>query len=177
MTALVIRTLYNNESWREPCKSPDQDKVCYFCIGNPLGLNIKPPTPGCNPCDGKCWEQILCKEYFWGYVPIGNFWGKEAQPGIKVFFVFRQNNKPNKPNRLYTLWGKTTISSKDDFIDSSGQTGKNGYNLIHFAPFNPAERGKWKWNLTANFIVGNPWGQGNIRYIDHNIEKVLDSLI
>jgi len=173
MIALVIRTLYNNQDWEGNCKQPDDYPLCYYCPGNKLGLAIKAPSPGCDHCDGECWEQILCKQYFWGCSPKGNFWGKRAKPGMKVFFVFRENSKP----RLYTLWGKTTISSVAASLDTSGQRGRNGYHLIHFAQFKPVVESKWKKGLTAKSIVGKPFGQGNFRYIPNSITDVLDKMI
>jgi len=173
MVALVIRTLYNNQGWIDRCKQPYNDPLCYYCPDNKLGLNIKPPSPGCDPCDGSCWEQTLCSQYFWGCTPQGNFWGKRTQPGMKVFFVFRERNSP----RLYTLWRKTTISSIDASINTSGLSGMNGYYLIRFTPFSPAPRDKWVQHLTSNTIVGCPWGQGNYRYIPSRIETVLNGLI
>jgi len=172
MDALVIRTLYNNQGWRDPCKQPYNDPLCYYCLGNKLRLNINPPSPGCNSCDGSCWEQTLCSQYFWGCTPQGKLWGKgRTWPGMKVFFVFRERNSP----RLYTLWGKTTISRIDTSINTSGQRGMSGYHLMHFAPFSPAPRNRWVQHLTSNAVVGGFWGQGNYRYIPDKIATVLNS--
>ena len=177
MIALVIRTLYNNQDWKDRCKQPYIDKLCYYCPDNKLGLKITPPSPGSNPCNGSCWEQILCKQHFWGCTPKGCFWGGRAQPGIKVFFVFREHHK-NKPRpTLYTLWGKTTINSIDASIDLSGVSGKHGYHLIHFAPFQPAAQTNWISGLAANNIVGKPFGSGNFRYIPNSITDELDKMI
>lgn len=175
MDALVIRTLYNNQAWMGPCKQLYRDPACYYCPGNKLNLNIDPPTPGCEPCNGGCWEQHLCKQCFWGCTPKGNFWGDRIQLGMKVFFVFREPSK-NSP-RQYTLWGKTTVSNIDDSIDTSGQIGKDGYHLISFAQFRPAPGNRWVQHLTSNDIVGGVWGQGNYRYIPNRIETILDGLI
>jgi hypothetical protein len=144
-------------------------------LGNKPNLKIIPPTPGCQICDGSCWEQILCKQYYWGCTKKGNYWGDWIAPGTKVFFVFRQNNRPQKPNTLYTLWAKTKVLKIGNYIDSSGVKGKDGYNVMELIPFMPAPI--FKQNLTAKFVVDAPWGSSNYRYIDSQIETVLDSLI
>jgi len=175
MSALVIRTLYNNQAWKARCSDPYHDRLCYYCPGNKLKLNIQKPSPGCDPCDGVCWEQILCKQYFWGCTPQGNFWGK-AQLGMKVFFVHREVRDSGLP-RLYTLWGKTTISSIADSINTSGLQSQNGYHLIYFAPFIVAPRSRQVTGLTANTITGKDWDQGGFRYILNNVAAMLDKLI
>lgn len=169
MGALVIRTLYNNQDWRDRCKDPYGDPLCYYCLGNKLGLVIDPPSPGSNPCDGVCGERDLCRLYRWGCHPSGRRWGPGARPEMKVFFVFRGVHK-NGP-RLYTLWGKTTVAT----VDSAA--GIAGYYFIHFDQFAPAPRSTWKEHLTAAQIVGKPFGQGIVRYIPNSITDQLDKMI
>ena len=172
--ALVIRTLYNNQNWIAPCKEPYKDSLCYFSIENKCKLDITPPKSGDMFCSGSCWERKLCKEYCWGCNPKGNFWGKRTVKGMKVFLIFRQLHKPDT---LYTLWWKTLVDSVDNFIDKSGQKGKDGYALMHFKPFIAAPRNKWASNLTSSNVVGNLFGNGNYRFVKGNIATLLDSLI
>jgi hypothetical protein len=169
MEALIIRTLYNNQDWRAPCKEPYGDPLCYYCLGNKLGLVIRPPSPGRSACDGECGEQDLCKLHRWGCHPSGLRWGRRAKPGMRVFFVFREVHK-SKP-RLYTLWGKATIKTIDPF------PGTRGYYFMHFDQFRPAPRNTWRTHLTAAQIVGKPFGRGIYRYIPSPIAQQLDRMI
>jgi hypothetical protein len=171
MEALVIRTLYENCSWQAPCKNPWTDHLNYFCRNNKLDLNIQPPSPCSNPCDGKCWEQSLCNNLYWGCTPQGNFWSRRASEGMRVFFVFRQDSSPRK----YTLWGKTFLKHKDASLNTSGIWGRHGYHLIHFEPFCPSQ--SWVANLSSNAVVGKPWGKGNYRYIDAQLSSKLENMI
>ena len=169
MEALVIRTLYNNQGWRAPCKLPYGDPACYYCPGNKLHLDIRGPSPGRDPCDGECWERELCRLYCWGCNPSGRRWGPRAKPGMRVFFVLREAPK-NGPRR-YTLWGKTTIKT----IDSLPGTG--GFYFIHFDEFQPAPRHKWRMDLSAADIVGNAFGSGIYRYVPSGIAQRLEGVI
>jgi len=169
MEALVIRTLYNNGGWRDPCEGPWSESMCYYCRGNKLNLDIRAPSPGCESCDGECWEQQLCRLYCWGCNPSGRRWGPRAKPGMRVFFVFRE--VPKNGPRGYTLWGKATIRTIDSF------PGTRGYYFIHFDQFGAAPRNKWRVNLSAAQIVGNAFGSGLYRYVPSGIAQQLERMI
>ena len=169
MEGLVIRTLYNNQGWRAPCSRPYGDPLCYYCPDNKLNLVIRPPSPRCDPCDGECWEQKLCRLHCWGCWPSGRVWGPRAKPGVKVFFVFREVHR-NRP-RLYTLWGKTKIKAVASCADP------NGVYLIHFDEFVAAPRSAWRSGLAAEQIVGKEFGSGLYRYIPNPVTDELDKMV
>ena len=170
--AIVIRTLYNNQNWSNKCIDPFDDPLFDYRIE--CELNITHPKIGEHVCSGSCWEQTLCKGFYWGCNPQYKYWGERAYPGMKVFFIFRQRTSTET---LYTLWATTTVKSIDEHICESGEYGKDGYNLMYFVPFKPLPRNQWISNLKANDIVGTHFGNGNYRYIDKRIESKLDNLL
>ena len=165
---IVIRTLYNNQNWQVPCKNPGKDSGCWRCFEDIL--DIKPPSLNDEKCTGHCWDQHLCNEYKWGCTPKGRRFGNRAHPGMKVFFVFKQRDG------RYTLWGKTTVQRIDDKLVEEGKDYEVGFAFIHFNPFEPLPRDKWKGNLTDVDLVGQKWLMGLHRYIDAEREIKLEQL-
>jgi hypothetical protein len=90
---------------------------------------------------------------------------------MKVFFVFKQRDG------RYTLWGKTTVQRIDDKLVEEGKDYEVGFAFIHFNPFEPLPRDKWKRNLTDVDLVGQKWLMGLHRYIDTGRESFLERLI
>lgn len=167
--AIVIRTLFNNQNWKGPCKNPHQDQRCDICFQKPPPVNIVPPPPD-DPvdedgfCKGGCWEQRLCIDYKWGCTPEGRKFSKRANIGVKAFFVYRQ------PNHEYTLWGKSKVRDVNVL-------GHDGFYYLYFEPFEPLPEHKWVPNLAADKLVGEQWLMGNYRFIDDNREVYLEGLI
>lgn len=169
---IVIRTLYNNQDWQALCKQPRPYNECKRCF-NPKEA-ILSPSPSDEVCTGNCWERNICVKYRWGFTRKGNKFGARAHIGMKVFFVHKQTGGKQA---LYTLWGKTTAQSIDDKVVAEGQDDEKGFAFIHFSPFEPLPRDKWKYNLTAYELVGKEWRQGTFRYIDGRGEACLEQLI
>ena len=167
--AVVIRVVYNNQDWQAPCETPGQDSRCWRCLQP--GLGIERPDPSDKVCSGDCWERRLRTEYRYGCIPKGRTYGNRAQPGTKVFFVFRQ------PHGKYTLWGKTTIRSIDSEPVKEGQNYEKGYAFAHFEPFEPMPKEKWVPNLSDKELVGSAWRMGLHRYIDAGQEAKLEQFI
>jgi len=166
---IIIRTLYNNQDWKAPCKTPGKDRNCFACFSPQVA--IQSPLPTDDVCTGHCWEQHLCTNYRWGCTPKGRKYSYRAHPGVKVFFVFRG------PDGLYTLWGKSVVSSVDDDIVTSGVEDEDGFSFIHFTPFVPLTSDKWVRNLKDYELVGTKWLMGRHRYIDLDAEVELEKRI
>jgi len=176
---LVIRTAFNNQGWAGRCKSPLQDEGCFKCKEGGLYINHGNPIeedeqgnckgnpenyPLNHPFDTVephwCWEQVLCKKYFWGN-PLGSW--RSAYIGMPVYFVYPE------ANGTMTLWGYSTIEKIDNEPDE--------YPPIYFKPFTPLPQEKWVRGLTGDVITGAKWGQGIFRYLDDNHERFLASLV
>ncbi len=170
MTALVIRTVYNNQDWAAPCKTPGKDKNCKLCFEKKV--QITPPSPEGEICTtDNCWERNLCVQYRWGRTPKGQKFGGRAQEGVRAFFVYRQLDGK------YTLWGVSAINAVDDKTTEVGSDDEKGYAFVHFNPFKPLPREKWVKDLTDRQLVGKKWGQGSFRYVDSGQEAYLEQLI
>jgi hypothetical protein len=165
---MVVRTLYNNQGWRAPCRHPNQDRGCWLCFED--NVAIQPPSRTDEKCSGHCWEQHLCAEYRWGCIPKGATFGRRAYPGTKVFFVFKQ------PDGNYTLWGETSVRSTDDMPLDQGGDDEAGFAFVHFEPFEPLPRDKWVSNLSNIQLVGQKWLMGRHRYINAEREAYLKEL-
>jgi len=159
---MVVRTLFNNQSWSEPCKGPGKDPGCSLCFY--IDRQIERPKAEDEVCSGSCWEEHICTQYRWGYVPKGKVF-RNAFRGDKVYFVFAQ------PNGLYTLWGSTKVSSTDMEVR------EDGYAYVCFEPFKSLPQGKWVRDLSADALVGDDWRRNPIRYIDAQRESYLSQLI
>ena len=176
---LVIRTAFNNQDWAGKCKKPLDDPSCFKCQEGKLFINHGNPVgedehgycrgnpenyPLNHPLDKEqphwCWEQVLCKRFFWGNVR--GKW-RSAYPDMPVYFVY-----PEK-NGTLTLWGESTIER----IDNE----PNQYPPIFFKPFKPLPKDKWIKGLRGQEITGNKWAQGNFRYLEEKHQKYLASLI
>lgn len=166
---MVIRTLYNNQGWKAPCRQPGKDANCWLCFED--NVNIEPPEPSDEECSGGCWERDICSRFRWGRNPQGRRFGKRARPGEKVFFVFKQ------PDGKYTIWGKSIVSSVDAEPLKQGEKGEVGYAFVHFEPFEPLPRDKWVRNLSDVELVGERWLMGRYRYIDSEKEDYLEQSI
>lgn len=168
---IVIVTLFNNEGWQGPCKNPDKDGRCYICFprdgAKPIVDIGRPKVDEQGFCTGgECWEKCLCTtKSRWGSYPPGREFGKQAQPGMKAYFVYRQ------PDGKYTLWGKTMVQD----VNVVGEDGK--YKYLHFEPFKPLPEDKWARGLAAKELTGKQWRQGRYRYIDSVREAYLERLI
>lgn len=167
---IIIRTLYNNQSWQAPCDNPYKDTGCGFCLMP--NVAIKPPSINDEICTGKCWEQSLCIKYRWGCTPRGTTFGGRAHIGMKAFFVYKQLDGN------YTLWGKTTVQSIDKkIIEEGDEIIEKGFAFINFSPFEALPKDKWVRDLTAQQLVGKKWLMGRHRYIDTGRENYLEQLI
>lgn len=166
---MVIRVVYNNQGWQALCKTPGKDSSCWRCFQP--GLAIRKPEPNDEVCSGDCWERRLRTEYRYGCIPKGRTYGSRAQPGIKVFFVFRQGGGK------YTLWGKTSLHSVDSEPVKEGQDYEKGFAFAHFEPFEPLPREKWVPDLTDKELVGAPWRMGLHRFISSEQETKLEPRI
>jgi hypothetical protein len=167
ITAMVIRTLFNNMDWKEKCRNPYPE--CRLCFNS--NLAIKSPKIEDKICSGDCWEHRIATKYYWGCPPKGKLFGSRAQIGMRVFLVFRQ------PTGGYTLWGKTTVRSIDRDVVHNDIEGEDGYSFIHFNPFEPLPRDKWVNNLRDIDLVNEKWLMGTFRYIDAYQEAKIENLI
>jgi hypothetical protein len=170
---IVIRVVYNNQSWQSPCKEPYSDAPWRQCLkeGNLKIKRRESNEKSDEMCTSNCWEQHICTEYRWGCNAPGKVFGKRAYSGQTVFFVFKQSD--NK----YTLWGKTSVGSVDDKPVEAGQDDEPGYAFLHFDAFIPLPREKWINNLSDTQLVGKPWLMGTYRFIDNERETYLQNLI
>jgi hypothetical protein len=172
---LVIRTVFNNQGWAGRCINPLNDIKCFKCIRGGLYINKGNPIQEDEDglCKGEpedyplfpddphwCWEQILCKKYFWGNV-MGKW--RYVFIGMPVYFVY-----PELDLSL-TLWGRSVIDSIDN--------GPEKYAPIYFEPFEPLPQQKWIKGLTGEGITGKKWGQLHFRYLDESHENYLSSLV
>jgi len=176
---IVIRTVFNNQGWKGPCRNPDKDSRCYLCFpheGERLHLDIYFPPDGKLDdhgfCRGECWERYLCYNPSptgsrWGCYPPGRKFGKQAQPGTKVYFAYIQRNG------RYTLWGTTTIREVN--VQYRGE--ERGYYYLVFEPFEPLPEEKWVKDLSAEELTGKGFRRGTYRFIDGERESYLDRLI
>jgi len=167
--AIVIRVAYNNLRWKESCKTPGKDNLCWYCFEDILDI-ISPKWTD-EICSGHCWEQHLCVNYRWGCTPKGRKFGNRAYSGVKVFFAFKQ------PDGNYTIWGNTTVHSVDKEIVEEGRDYEVGFAFIYFSSFEPLPSDKWVRNLSDVQLVGERWLQGRHRYIDAEQEAYLEKLI
>lgn len=176
---LVIRTAFNNQDWAGRCKKPLSDSQCFKCSEGKLYINHGNPVeedeqgyckgnpenyPLNHPFDREqphwCWEQVLCKRYFWGNVR--GKW-RSTFPDMPVYFVYPESNG------TLTLWGYSTIERIDNEPDK--------YPPIFFKPFTPLPKNKWIRGLHGEEITGRKWGQGNFRYLEEKYQRYLASLI
>jgi hypothetical protein len=173
---LVIRTAFNNQGWAGRCKNPLSDARCFKCRQGGLYINkgnpiVEEDEHGC--CKGEpedyplvkdetfwCWEQVLCKKYFWGNVKVK--W-RYVFVGMPVYFVY-----PEVDSTL-TLWGHSLV----DRIDN----GPDEYPPIFFKPFKPLPEERWAKGLNGEKITGKKWGQLHFRYLDERHERYLASLV
>jgi len=170
---LVIRTAFNNQGWAGRCINPLGDIKCFKCLEGRLYINGGNPVKedGQGYCKGEpegypldpnawCWEQVLCKKYFWGNVK--GKW-RFVFKGMPVYFVY-----PELDLSL-TLWGHSVIDS----IDNEPKK----YAPIYFKPFNPLPQEKWIKGLTGEEITGKKWRQLHFRYLDESHENYLSALV
>jgi hypothetical protein len=139
----------------------------YINKGNPIEEDEKGICKG-EPEDyplfedesGWCWEQVLCKKYFWGNVK-----GKWRQvfKEMPVYFVY-----PELDGSL-TLWGHSLIERIDNEPDE--------YPPIYFKPFKPLPQDRWVKGLIGEEITGQKWKQLHFRYLDESHEKYLSALV
>lgn len=171
---IVIRTVYNNQGWAGPCKSPHKDFYkCYKCVdGDVVNINERNPVREdknrfCEgavdaaiwPGDKWCWEQTLCSEYFWRN--IKGKW-RFATTEMPVYFVYTEYDGS------LTLWGKATI----DEIDNEHE-----YPTLKFKPFEPLPQDTWIKGLNGERLTDSSWRQGFYRYLDERHENYLSSLV
>ena len=173
---LVIRTAFNNQGWAGRCKNPLSDPRCFKCRQGGLYINKGNPIveedengqckgePEDYPLVGDeafwCWEQVLCKKYFWGNVK--GKW-RYVFIGMPVYFVY-----PEVDSTL-TLWGYGLVDRIDNEPDE--------YPPIFFKPFEPLPQERWVKGLNGAKVTGKKWGQLHFRYLDESHEKYLASLI
>jgi len=163
---IVIRVLYNNMNWKSACVRPGLDSLCQKCFAE-TNIDIKRPSKNDEVCNGLCWEQDICINYEWGCTPKGKEFGKRAEEGAKVYFVFQQ------PNNKYTLWGVTTVKKvnvppKRNLIEH-----EIGYDKwLELAPFEPLPTDKWVRDLKDIDLVNEQWKMGRFRFISP--EKVAE---
>jgi len=169
---LVIRTVYNNHGWAGRCVNPLGDIKCFKCLEGGLYINKKNPiqdeggyckgTPDNYPLDADawCWEQVLCKKYFWGNVK--GRW-RFVFKGMPVYFVY-----PELDHSL-TLWGHSVVDS----INNEPVK----YAPIYFKPFKPLPQERWIKGLTGEKITGAKFRQLHYRYLDESHERYLSALV
>lgn len=176
---LVIRTAFNNQGWVGRCKNPLSDVRCFKCREGELYINKRKPIeedengvcigeteeyplsdPRASNVSFWCWEQVLCKKYFWGN--IKGKW-RQVEEGMPVYFVCVE------PDRTLTLWGHSVIDRVDNELER--------YPAIYCKPFKPMPEDKWVKELTGDEITGRKWGQLNFRYLDEVHETYLASLV
>jgi len=174
--AIIIRTLYNNQKWTAPCARPDSDPLCWRCMRQP-SVKVDRPSPGVILCDGHCWEQSLCTFYEWGCTPQGRIWSPRAHIDDRVFFVYQL---PPTGSRLsYAIWGCTHVVRIDRFMRQRNvdHWDAYAYSFLVVEPFTPIPLFSRPSNLSADELVGKPWGSGAYQFIDDDREERLLSLI
>lgn len=182
MKGLLIRTAYNNQGWQGRCKEPLSDMRCYKCKKGTLFINQGEPITEDERgfCLGKntvplsdlhdepiwCWEQVLCKRFFWGN-PVGEW--RQVYKGMPVFFVYQE------PDSTYTLWGYSKIK---DIDTRGGKTGYRDYPVIFFEPFEALVEEKRIKNLSAEELTGTKrWNMPFYRYLSEEQVNFLENLI
>jgi 5-methylcytosine-specific restriction endonuclease McrA len=151
---MIIRVAFNNRSWNGKCINADKrDRRLYKCWGKVVETGYKIDNKG--KCKAECIESSLCKSFKW-YNFLGDFDSSRAKG--KVYFVY-----PDIGNSL-VLWGKSKINTV------KGDT-------ITFEQFKPMAETKWLRNLIAKDILGEHWKSNPFRYIEKDIEQLLDKLI
>lgn len=183
MEGLLIRTAYNNQAWQGPCKKPLSDVRCYKCRRERLFINLGAPitedkTGFCfgenavpfSELTGKsiwCWEQVLCKKFFWGN-PLGEW--RWVYKGMPVFFVYQE------PDSTYTLWGYSKIKEFDS--TTRRLEDKTYCSVIFFEPFEALPDEKRVKKLTAEELTGTRrWNMPFYRYLSNNQVNFLENLI
>lgn len=173
IVGLVIRTVFNNQGWKEPCKNPLKDYRCFKCVeggglyinkGNPIEEDEKGFCKGNSEGDPKlgekwCWEQGLCTKYFWKN--IKGKW-RYVNVGMPVYFVYSERDGS------LTLWGRSVIDKVNNEFK---------YSHLYFKPFEPMPQDKWVKGLNGEELTGNSWRQLHYRYLDEKHENFLSSLI
>jgi hypothetical protein len=174
-SGLVIRTVFNNQGWAGRCVNPTSDPQCFKCAkgllpginqGNPIhededGLCQGNPDGAYCPGDSWCWEQNLCKKFYWRRAKEGQW--SSVSIGMPVYFVYPEFDKS------LTLWGQTLI----DKIENENPC----LSTLYFKPFKPLPRDEWVRGLNGKYITGQDWKQGQYRYLDKVQDKILRSLI
>lgn len=171
---LVIRTVFNNQGWAGRCINPLNDPKCFKCSEGGLYINKGNPIEEDDQgvCKGEpenyplnypandeafwCWEQVLCREYFWGNVR--GKW-RDVFIGMPVYFVYVDENK------TLTLWGFSEIARIEN--------NRADYPTIFFKSFEPMPKEKWVEGLTGEEITGENWKQLHYRYLDETHERRL----
>ncbi len=155
--AIVIRTLFNNQSWRSPCVAPGKDERCTLCFSD--GRVLRGPQREDGVCSGFCWERDLCCRYEWPCIPQGNAFGDRVQTGDPVFLVHRETGG------TYTIWGYTHVFSVERQPRTIGDANHIGYAFLKFDDFAPLQPETRPRGLRADELVGAQWGQGCYRYL------------
>ncbi|MBM4147154.1 MAG: ribbon-helix-helix protein, CopG family [Nitrospira sp.] len=175
VNGIAIRTAFNNNGWVGSCKNPKSDYRCFKCVKGELLVNFSRPINEDDEgnCKGEisedyplseisqlwCWEQNLCKKYYWGN--LKGQW-RFAIVGMPVYFFYTEYD------RTLTLWGHSHIERIDNNLS---------HPTLFFTPFNPLPDDKWIKGLSGKEITGAKWGQGFFRYLDEQHEKYLKTLI
>ena len=155
--ALVIRTLFNNQRWSAPCRYPGKDERCYLCFED--GRVLRQPQRDDEVCSGMCWERDICSKHEWPCTPKGHTWGDRVQPGDQVFFVHRD------PGGRYSIWGMSRVFTVEHTPRTHGGEHEEGYAFLRVDDFEPLPVESRPHGLTAEELVGTPWGQGAYRYL------------
>ncbi|MBF0377813.1 MAG: HNH endonuclease [Desulfamplus sp.] len=154
--AIIIRTVFNNQDWRNACQNANHDRRLYQCHERRVNTDFKIlETRQCSSAE--CWEQHLCKNYSW-YNSKGDF-GERATG--KAYFIY-----PDTDKKL-VLWGKSEIKSVEN-------------NILNFQPFKPLPKNRQISGLTYKELqaIGVPeWGSRNYRYISDETANILDTVI
>lgn len=151
---MIIRVAFNNRNWTGKCLNADKrDRRLYKCWDKVVKTGYKIDNKG--KCKADCAESSLCKSFKW-YNFLGDFDLSRAKG--KAYFVY-----PDIGNSL-VLWGKSKI------IKVNGDT-------IVFNEFKPMPETKWVRNLLAKDILGEHWKSNTFRYIEENVEQLLNKLI
>jgi hypothetical protein len=153
--AVIVRTVFNNQSWNGQCQNADRDRRLFQCRAAVIDIDYKLKKSG--QCAAPCWEQNLCSTYVW-YSTTGDF-GERATGN--VYFVYRDIDQS------LVLWGKSEIKKAE---------GKS----LTFKKFKPLSEGEQVRGLTYKYLedIGVPkWGSGTFRYISDEVANTLDALI
>ncbi len=167
--AIVIRTLFNNQTWRAPCVAPGKDERCALCFEE--GRVPKAPQRDDGVCSGFCWERDLCSRHEWPCTPQGNTFGDRVQTGDQVFLVHRETGG------RYAIWGYTHVFSVERQPRANGDGQRRGYAFLKLDDFVPLSAETRPRGLTAEELVGAAWGQGCYRYLDCAEAEKFESLL